>query len=530
MLPHERDQLGEQLSAYLDGALNAAETAEVERRLAADPQARAQLATLREAVEALRRLPRRPAPSDLLDGLTARIERAQLLEGTADAGAAVRRPRPVWRLLASAAIVVFAVGGGFWAFSRMSDTLSRNDKQVALQSAPRDGLGEAARSNAASSKLRGVAAQPEAAPRADAAPRPTAPAGPIPAVHGAAAEAREEKSAADRAMLKGTEATADVAARTPSAPEGEALREIDALTPAAPAVAPPPSNLGMVAGGVEIESPTPKLQRELTRADVLHAPFPDEPVQLTVACATEPDRAATRELLVACLAAHGAEPLQADAADKRAPLTPEQAYSVEGQAHRNFGDGPDDQQWLVRLPATAAADLIDELGRATGRDVRLEVRRSLVATGTDQVRALLLGDARDRDDAALSWADGSTATVGGLRAARDLAPAAVPSSSGAGRAGIPGSAARPAEPERAKKDVRRDAPSSAAEVPVPAAPAPSSSTAPCTGPATQPGARFITAVIRLCVVGPPVPPPARATEPSTLPATTQPAAMSPAGE
>ena len=338
MLPHERDQLGEQLSAYLDGALNAAETAEVERRLAADPQARAQLATLRETVETLRRLPRRPAPSDLLDGLTARIERAQLLEGAADAGAAVRRPRPVWRLLASAAIVVFAVGGGFWAFSRMSDTLSRNDKQVALQSAPRDELGEAARSNAASSKLRGVAAQPEAAPRADTAPRPTAPAGPIPAVHGAAAEAREEKSAADRAMLKGTEATADVAARTPSAPERDALRGIDALAPPAPAVAPPPSNLGMRAGGTAVESPTPKPQRELTRADVLHTPFPDEPVQLTVACATEPDRAATRELLVACLAAHGVEPLQADAADKRAALAPEQAYSVEGQAHRNLAD------------------------------------------------------------------------------------------------------------------------------------------------------------------------------------------------
>ncbi|MFH0983519.1 MAG: zf-HC2 domain-containing protein, partial [Planctomycetota bacterium] len=105
MLPQNEEQLGERLSAYLDGELGPEETAEVERILATEPQVREMLERLRRTVEAVHTLPRQSAPEGLLDELAVRIERAHQLNKFAEPGGAVRgHRRSTWGLVASAAV------------------------------------------------------------------------------------------------------------------------------------------------------------------------------------------------------------------------------------------------------------------------------------------------------------------------------------------------------------------------------------------------------------------------------------------
>ena len=72
----DRDKLGEYLSAYLDDELNERERAAVERLVARDPRARAQLEELRRTVDLVRGLPHRAAPPSLIQDLTAAAEQA----------------------------------------------------------------------------------------------------------------------------------------------------------------------------------------------------------------------------------------------------------------------------------------------------------------------------------------------------------------------------------------------------------------------------------------------------------------------
>lgn len=69
----------EQLTAYLDGELDAAQRAAVERLLERDAEARRVLSELRQAATAVAALPRVGAPAHLSDVLQARLEREALL-------------------------------------------------------------------------------------------------------------------------------------------------------------------------------------------------------------------------------------------------------------------------------------------------------------------------------------------------------------------------------------------------------------------------------------------------------------------
>ena len=87
----EPDNLGEQLSAYLDGELTDAERTAIEQLLERDPSARAELERLQEAASWVRDLPRRPAPANLTVDVMRRIE-AQKASGerTAESGRIIR--------------------------------------------------------------------------------------------------------------------------------------------------------------------------------------------------------------------------------------------------------------------------------------------------------------------------------------------------------------------------------------------------------------------------------------------------------
>lgn len=95
----------ELLSAYLDDELGAAERAELERHLAAEPRLRDKLAELRDVSQLVRQLPRPAAPAGLREQVLARIGRDQVR---------VRRPQRAARkalaaLVAACALMAFTV-------------------------------------------------------------------------------------------------------------------------------------------------------------------------------------------------------------------------------------------------------------------------------------------------------------------------------------------------------------------------------------------------------------------------------------
>jgi anti-sigma factor RsiW len=106
------------LSGYLDGELTQDEHAEVEARLAASPELRAELDDIRVVRDAVRSLPRRAAPAGFWDAVVANVETAADDDGVGSDVAPVRdlgerRARTVpWRWIAgaaAAAAVVIAV-------------------------------------------------------------------------------------------------------------------------------------------------------------------------------------------------------------------------------------------------------------------------------------------------------------------------------------------------------------------------------------------------------------------------------------
>ncbi|MCJ7544092.1 MAG: zf-HC2 domain-containing protein [Phycisphaerae bacterium] len=104
----DKDNISEQLSAYLDGELSDAEARRVEAALRDDPALARELEALRATRQLVRSLPAAKAPEGFTAAVMDRAERLQLVAPT---------PRPSrWRLhwasLATAALVLVAVGIG----------------------------------------------------------------------------------------------------------------------------------------------------------------------------------------------------------------------------------------------------------------------------------------------------------------------------------------------------------------------------------------------------------------------------------
>lgn len=133
MSRQERDilALGEKLSAYLDGELSGKQRAEVEALLKSDTEARALLADLEQAAQAVGALPREAAPPAILEGITSHLERAELL-GEADRNVTLARhkTRPLRSTIAVAAMLGIAIGGGVYVSSRLAETESASSTQL----------------------------------------------------------------------------------------------------------------------------------------------------------------------------------------------------------------------------------------------------------------------------------------------------------------------------------------------------------------------------------------------------------------
>ncbi|MFQ5804989.1 MAG: hypothetical protein ACE5I3_00915 [Phycisphaerae bacterium] len=119
MASADKERLGADLSAYLDGELSPERAREVERLLAESEQARRTLADLRAISQSLGDLPRRRAPAGLPDKVRRSVERQVLLQERAPAG----RPRVlklVARISASAALIAACVFAGWTVLQRVN--------------------------------------------------------------------------------------------------------------------------------------------------------------------------------------------------------------------------------------------------------------------------------------------------------------------------------------------------------------------------------------------------------------------------
>jgi len=116
----ENEKKFEQLSAYLDGELTAAEAKRVEEALRRDESLAEELAALRATRDLVRNLPRQGAPEDLADRVMAQAERLTLVG--ARGGEQAGRPMRWVRYVAAAAVVVVAVGMGLIIKSTMDAT------------------------------------------------------------------------------------------------------------------------------------------------------------------------------------------------------------------------------------------------------------------------------------------------------------------------------------------------------------------------------------------------------------------------
>jgi len=128
------EQLGADLSAYLDGELDPKRTSEIELLLERSEEARALLTKLRGMSRQLGDLPRMKAPEDLIDSLPARrklpIEQTRARKQSFN-------PRSVWltsKIAASAAVIVVCFYTGWIMHERM--TAAPRAVAMAVQSPP----------------------------------------------------------------------------------------------------------------------------------------------------------------------------------------------------------------------------------------------------------------------------------------------------------------------------------------------------------------------------------------------------------
>src|SRR3982750_4298631 len=101
------------LAAYVDGELDEAGRAEIEKHLAGNPQHAQLIAELTQQRELMRALPRETAPADVSEQINAQLERAVLLGDDAgdDAGVAGSIQMSHWpQIRAIAAVLVLTTG------------------------------------------------------------------------------------------------------------------------------------------------------------------------------------------------------------------------------------------------------------------------------------------------------------------------------------------------------------------------------------------------------------------------------------
>ncbi len=124
--------MGELLSGYIDGELDAREREIIERVLREDESARQLLVDLQRTAQAVASLPRHAAPASILGDTQANLERSALLYDFPEPRAHQTRGRSSWTArLAMAAMVGLVVVTGWWFMAEQNRSSSKSKTELA---------------------------------------------------------------------------------------------------------------------------------------------------------------------------------------------------------------------------------------------------------------------------------------------------------------------------------------------------------------------------------------------------------------
>lgn len=337
----DREQLGEWLSAYVDGELDAEQENLVERVLREDEGARRLLAELRRTADLVSSLPRHRAPSSIAQDVQLCVERSDLLGGVDEPGVGpAGRRHPIFALLSMAAMLAL-VAGSFWMMwgDAASPTGAPGDivavtpgkgseeEGAGLRGVER--LGVWAKHDVRSARLRGRRSEPSPASRRDVAEQASAPGPP-----------------ARRAEEEGLFATATL---------------------------------------------DQKLTAGLPLASLRTHRFDNEPVRLKVRVRSEAQRDAVTARLIAYLAERQADDLADVPSNGTDRPTPRGTYYHKGDPRVNFA-APDQNQILVHASRRQLDGMISELAdAASAPDSIALVAGPLAIRGFERARTALYG-------------------------------------------------------------------------------------------------------------------------------------------
>lgn len=313
----DQEQLGEWLSAYLDGELNPEQKELVEGRLREDESVRRLLDELRRTVDLVSSLPRHCAPGSIAEDVQLHVERSELLDEPEEPS--VRSGggrRPVLAVLSmAAALGLFAVG------LRIIVTNRATEPQIGesiLALGPDEGksrdFAESAEEEAASRPKRGRGSE-----------------------RGLRREARPTKAVA----MRDTAAESALTSDQPAPPADRSEKEMSLVATA---------------------DFSRKIRAGLGTESVSTHAFANETVRLRVVARDEADREAITDKIVAYLAERRAADLavaMTEGSDRTALAS---SFYYRGDPGINYVE-PSEQQVLVRASRRELEGMMDELER-----------------------------------------------------------------------------------------------------------------------------------------------------------------------
>ncbi|UCC29753.1 MAG: hypothetical protein JSU86_16300 [Phycisphaerales bacterium] len=338
----DQEQLGEWLSAYLDGELNPEQKELVDRLLREDESARRLLDDLRRTVDLVSSLPRHSAPGSLAQDVQLHVERSELLgepeETPVRSGG--RRAPFVAVLSMAAALGLFAVGLRIIVTDGALEPELGESIVALAPDQDRDRLlADLAEEEVASrpKKGRGHAKGPRR-------------------------EARPTREAAMREAVADSSLTSDQ-----------------------------PMDRGEVANLVATADFSRKIRAGLGTESISTHAFANETVRLRVVARDEADRDAITDKVVAYLAGRRAADLAVAMTDESDRTVPSSSYYYRGAPGINYVE-PREQQVLVRASRRELEGMMDELERhASATESVALVAGPLSIHGLGRARTALYG-------------------------------------------------------------------------------------------------------------------------------------------
>lgn len=369
----DREQLGELLSAYIDGEVDDRQRTLIERLVRENDDAMAMLNEIRRTADAVSSLPRHTAPDSISEFLHDQLEREELL------GAAPEpRPRsgergfPIVGFMATAAMLGIVLIGGFWFLRNGTDDARRIRENVLARAEPRD--------DAISTSARIRTIEEPSLSRSRRAKRG----------RGSVAAKRDRNTAAF--SDHGSRGSTDPA----QVPDSRVVL-LERETATAQANKPTrPVEVTMNHRATVGD----KMRSSRSLAGLRAHNFAVEPLRLKIVVRNQDRRSAAMDRVTAFLSARGAVDVAKLPPGDDAGKPTQTGFFLRGRSHLNFGEGMS-EQLLIRVASRDLDALMEELGRAAPSDGDVSLMAGpLLFQGLGHARATLrrLGPSTSNDE------------------------------------------------------------------------------------------------------------------------------------